>query len=109
MMRGDNPVRKIDLRHTLRGAKVRRSIDEEIAKKRSEDQQDILNFRNDHSKCTPKKEEVEMLKILQNRQFDHATAKDGKFLEHLWKQSKGVENKEITNFRREIAIHRENG
>jgi hypothetical protein len=54
-MRGDNRETNIDLRHTLRGAKVSRSIDEEIARIRSEDQKDILNFRNEHSKRTPKR------------------------------------------------------
>jgi hypothetical protein len=108
MMRGDNREKNNDLRHTSRGAKVSRSIDEEIAKIRSEDQKDILNFRNEHSKRTPKKKEEERLKILQDRQFEHANAKDGKFLDQLWKHSKEVEKKDIINFRREIAIHREN-
>jgi hypothetical protein len=62
MMRGDNRETNNDLRHTSRGAKVSRSIDEEIAKTRSEDQKDILNVRNEHSKRTPKKKEEERLR-----------------------------------------------
>lgn len=107
-IREGNHERKDELRHTLKDAKVSRSIDEEIAKIRSEDHKDIMNYRNEHAKHVSVKEEEERLEILQNRQLDHASAKDGKFLEQLWKHSKEIEKRDIINFRREIAVHKEN-
>ena len=108
VMKEENHRRKEDLRHKTMGAKVSRSIDEEMAKTRSEDHKDILNFRNEHSKRNPERNEEERLEILRKRIFDHATAKGWTLIDQVLKHARQIENIDIMNFRRELAFHKEN-